>query len=91
MAKIMKVIVEKAAGGRQEFTVLPVTIVAFERQFKKGLGDADRMEDVYWLAWDSERRSGATVPPFDTWLESIVSVEEVQEASPLDEAASPDA
>lgn len=86
MAALMKVTVEKVDGSKDTYPILPVTQVAFERQFKCGLGslasDA-RMEYLYWLAWDAEKRAGKVVKPFDGWLDDLVSVEEEEEAAPL--------
>ncbi len=92
MAALMRITVEHVGGDRATYTVLPVTVVAFERHFAVGLGaiaTENRMEYVYWLAWDSERRSGKTLPPFDTWLETVAEVEAEDEAAPLDPASSP--
>lgn len=54
--------------------------VAFERQFKVGLGKAiadQRVEYLYWLAWEALRRSAPDggIPPFDTWLDGVEDVE----------------
>lgn len=88
----MKLTVERTDGSSKTLPVLPVTIVAYERNFSQGIGSfsADlRMERLYWLAWDSEKRSGVVVKPFDSWLEDIASVEAEDEAVPLDEGAPP--
>ena len=80
--------VSRTDGTVGEFDVTPRTVVAFERFFKTGLAAAfsndQKMEHLYWLAWDSERLSGNVVPVFDKWLETIVSVDLADDAAPLD-------
>jgi hypothetical protein len=87
MAATMVVTVVRAGDQRETFTVKPATIVAFERHFGVGLGalstDA-RMEYIYWLTWEAERRSGAVVKPFDGWLEDVEDVELADDADPLE-------
>ncbi len=86
MATLMKVTVERAGGERDTYTVKPVTVVAFERQFGVGLGSLShdpKMEYIYWLAWDAERRSGKVVPTFDSWLENIEAVDSEDEPDPF--------
>jgi hypothetical protein len=83
---LMRVTVEKADGTEETYVVKPATIVAFERQFAVGLGslgESGRMEYVYWLAYDCEKRSGKVVKPFDGWLDELVDVSVDEEAAPL--------
>jgi hypothetical protein len=86
-----KVRVIREDGTQDVFPVRPKTIVAFERNFKIGLSNAftkeQKQEHVYWLGWDAEKSSGRTVKPFDSWLDSIVTVEIEAEKIPLDETA----
>jgi len=89
---MMTLSVEHDDGESTVYPVLPVTIVAFERQFKRGIGsmkDDAHMEYVYWLGWDAEKRAGKVVKPFDGWLETVTSVEIEDDAVPLDEGPSP--
>ena len=83
----MRITVEHVGGDTQTYTIKPVTVVAFERNFNVGLGSLPtnpRMEFVYWLAWDSEKRVGKVVKPFDGWLEDVVDIElDEGEAAPL--------
>ncbi len=83
--------VTKTDGSVGEYEVTPRTVVAFERFFKVGLAAAfsndQKMEHLYWLAWDSERVSGAVVPLFDKWLETVVSVDLADDVAPLDGTA----
>jgi hypothetical protein len=83
---LMKITVEHVDGTTVDLTVKPVTIVAFERQFGVGLGALQqdgRMEYVYWLAWDSEKRAGRVVKPFDGWLEDVADIDVDDEPAPL--------
>lgn len=86
-----RITVKKTDGTSTEFEITPRTVVAFERFFKVGLANAftndQKMEHLYWLAWDSERVAGNVVPLFDKWLETIVSVDMAVDAAPLDEKA----
>lgn len=86
-----RVKVTKVGGAPEVFPVTPTTIVAFERNFKTGLASAftneQKMEHLFWLGWDAERRSGAVVKPFDEWLDTIAAVEVETETAPLGETA----
>lgn len=86
-----RITVVKADGTKAEYEITPRTVVAFERFFKVGLAAAftndQKMEHLYWLAWDAERVAGHVVPLFDKWLETIISVDMAADASPLDEIA----
>lgn len=86
-----RVKVTKSDGTPCTYPVLPTTIVAFERNFKTGLAMAfsneQKMEHLFWLGWDAERRSGAVVKPFDEWLDTISLVEIETDTVPLDATA----
>ena len=84
MAKLK---VTRADGQVQEYEITPTLEVSFENHAKKGFHKAlieDSMQShVYWLCWESIRRSGETVPPFgEKFLETIKGVE-VLESDPL--------
>ena len=86
MAKILKLTVTKLDGTEKTYSVLPVTKVAFEREFKCGLGtmkETQREEQVYWLAWDATKRAGEVVKPFDDWINDLLDVT-VQDDAVLD-------
>ena len=75
----MQLIVEYQ-DGTHELSVTPAVEVAFERQFKGGMGKLFRTEEkqehLYWLAWECLRRAGVTVPPFgDDFLDRLGGVE----------------
>lgn len=83
----MKVVIEKADGSKRTVPVLPKTQVAFERHFGMGLGamaSENRLEHIYWLAWDAEHTAGHVVKPFDGWLEDVVAVDLEDDAAPLE-------
>lgn len=76
----ISVTVERRDGSREEFPVLPPTVIAFERYAKMGIGQAfagntAKFEHIYYLAWLSEKDSGNTVKVFDEWIKSIADVE----------------
>jgi hypothetical protein len=51
--------------------------------FHKRFRDEEKQSDVYWLAWEAERRSGVTVPPFgEKYLETLSKVEVLDADSP---------
>lgn len=79
--------VAKTDGTVETFPVTPRVIVSFERQFKTGLGNAfaneQKLEHVYWLAWEAERAAGKLVKLFDEYLDTIVNVE-LETVSPSD-------
>jgi hypothetical protein len=77
----------KSDGTTETYPVTPRVIVAFERHFKTGLGHAfandQKLEHVYWLAWEAERASGKVVKLFDEYLDTVANVE-VKTTSPSD-------
>lgn len=79
--------VTRTDGTVDTFPVTPRVIVAFERQFKTGLANAfaneQKLEHIYWLAWEAERVSGRLVKMFDDYLDTIASVE-LETISPSD-------
>lgn len=83
----MKIITEN------ESFLVPITArcaINFERQFKIGLAKAfsqeQRMEHLYWLAWECVKASGRVVKPFDSWLDEIQQVQFIfnEEPDPLE-------
>lgn len=97
MAEVMEITIEKADGSTDTVTILPKTIVAFERQYGTGLGaikDSGKMEYIYWLAWDAEstktRLSGGATKLFDDWLETVATVDVKDDVpTPLSVGATP--
>jgi len=79
--------VTKTDGTDAVHTIGPRQIVAFERHWKTGLAKAfqvdQKMEHLFWLAWEAERASGVTVPPFnDAYLDTLANVEIVSTDNP---------
>lgn len=85
MLKI-SVTVHYTDGRTADVVVGPATQVAFEREHGVGLGvlaEDTRLTYVYWLAWHASR----TGVEFDTWLESLDSIDfEVDGADPTQPA-----
>jgi hypothetical protein len=84
MAKLK---VTRADGSIQEFEITPLIEYSFEQHAKKGFHKAlledQKQSDIYWLCWESIRRSGETVPPFgEKFLETLKAVE-VLDSDPL--------
>ena len=84
MAKLK---VTRADGSVNEYEITPVIEYAFEQYAKKGfhraLMEDQKQSDIYWLVWESIRRSGETVKPFgEAFIETLANVE-VLESDPL--------
>ena len=71
------------ADSETDYRLTPAVVVAFERQFKTGIGKAfsseQKAEHMYWLAWKCVAQSGAVVKPFEGWLEDITDVQMVED------------
>ena len=85
MAKLK---VTRADGSVNEFEITPVIEYAFEQYAKKGfhraLMEDQKQSDIYWLVWESIRRSGETVKPFgESFIETLRNVE-VLESNPFE-------
>jgi hypothetical protein len=70
-----------------DYEITPLIEYAFEQYAKKGFHKAliedQKQSDIYWITWESMRRSGVTVKPFgEQYLESLKSVE-VLDSDPL--------
>jgi hypothetical protein len=84
MAKLK---VTRADGSVNEYEITPVIEYAFEQYAKKGfhraLMEDQKQSDIYWLVWESIRRTGETVKPFgEAFIETLANVE-VLESDPL--------
>jgi hypothetical protein len=92
-SKLMKVTVEMSDGSIDEYNILPITRVAFERKFGIGIGSMAEggvhEEYIFWMAWDAIHRSGKVVKPFDDWLAEVAAVTSEDEAGPLGTTPSP--
>jgi hypothetical protein len=84
---MIKLKITKASGEIAEYEISPAIEFAFEQNFKSGFHkrfrDEEKQSDVYWLAWESERRAGITVPLFgEKYLETLSKVEILDADSP---------
>lgn len=84
MAKLK---VTRVDGAVNEYEITPVIEYAFEQYAKMGFHKAllteQKQSDIYWLCWESIRRSGETVKPFgEQFIETLRNVE-VLESDPL--------
>ena len=67
-------------GNEVSYKLTPRIIVAFEQQFGAGmpklLGEQQKVEHIYWLAWKAMQTNGVVVKLFGPeFLDSIVSAE----------------
>jgi hypothetical protein len=72
--------VKLSDGYENSFSLRPKTIVAFEQKFGKGfgklLGDDQKIEHIFWLAWKCLQENGVVVKPFDGgFLDTLESAE----------------
>jgi hypothetical protein len=71
-------------GVDSVFSLRPRTIVAFEQKFGKGLAklfaEDQKMEHIYFLAWQSLKDNGRIVKPFGPeFLDTLESVEMISD------------
>jgi hypothetical protein len=72
--------VKTTEGVEASYKLTPRIIVAFEQNFGKGmphlLGQEQRVEHIYWLAWKAMQVNGVVVKLFGPeFLDTIVSAE----------------
>jgi hypothetical protein len=85
MAKLK---VTRVDGAVNEYEITPIIEYAFEQYAKKGFHKAliedQKQSDIYFLVWESIRRSGETVKPFgEAFIETLKNVE-VLDSDPLE-------
>ena len=71
-------------GVDSVFSLRPRTIVAFEQKFGKGLAklfaEDQKMEHIYYLAWQSLKDNGRVVKPFGPeFLDTLMDVQMVSD------------
>lgn len=69
--------IDYGSGVSKEITANAADLVAFEDKFNVSvatLGQNPMLSHLYFLAWHSEKRTGATKDTFEKWLETIESV-----------------
>ncbi len=72
--------VKTTDGLDASYKLTPRVIVAFEQQFGKGLprliGEEQKIEHIYWLAWKCMQVNDVVVKPFGPdFLDTLVSAE----------------
>ena len=72
--------VKTTDGLEASYKLTPRVIVAFEQQFGKGLpkliGEEQKIEHIYWLAWKCMQVNNVVVKPFGPeFLDTLVSAE----------------
>lgn len=82
--------IEYENGECVEITAKPKDFVAFERQYEMSMDDMRNYEHVAYLAWSPLHRQGRTTAAFDAWLDTVESVDELEEkpAVPFEPAVS---
>lgn len=81
----MRLKIVRASGEETLHDITPSIEYAFELYAKKGFYKAftedPKMSDLYWLAWETLRKSGETVPTFGTaFLDTLTKVEVLGDA-----------
>jgi hypothetical protein len=76
--------IKTSDGVDSVFSLRPRTIVAFEQKFGKGLAklfaEDQKMEHIYYLAWQSLKDNGRVVKPFGPeFLDTLESVEMISD------------
>jgi hypothetical protein len=64
----------------KEITAKAADIVAFEERFDISMANLQnevRLTHLLFLAWHTEKRSGATKAEFDKWVETVETIEAV--------------
>lgn len=82
----LSVKVKTTEGVEASYKLTPRVIVAFEQQYGKGLpkllGEEQKIEHVFWLAWKSMQVSGVVVKPWGPeFLDTLVTAELESDAS----------
>jgi hypothetical protein len=72
--------VKTTDGVEASYKLTPRVIVGFEQQYGAGmpklLGEQQKVEHIYWLAWKSMQNAGIIVKPWGPeFLDTIISAE----------------
>jgi len=72
--------VKTTDGVEASYKLTPRVIVGFEQQYGKGmpklLGEEQKIEHIYWLAWKSMQIAGIVVKPWGPeFLDTIINAE----------------
>ena len=76
----LQIKVKTTDGNEGTYSLRPRSIVAFEQKFNKGfaklLSEDQKLEHIYFLAWNAMKDSGKVVKPWgDGFLDTLDSVE----------------
>ena len=76
----LQIKVKTTDGNEDTYPLRPRSLVAFEQKFNKGfaklLGEDQKLEHVYFLAWSAMKDNGKVVKPWgDSFLDTLDSVE----------------
>jgi hypothetical protein len=76
----LSVKVKTTDGVEASYKLTPRIIVAFEQNFGAGmpklLGEQQKVEHIYWIAWKALQVAGVVVPVFGpAFLDTLVSAE----------------
>jgi hypothetical protein len=76
----LQIKVKTSDGVEGTYSLRPRSIVAFEQKFGKGfaklLGEDQKLEHIYFLAWSALKDGGKVVKPWgDAFLDTLDSVE----------------
>jgi len=77
--------------GRDETVVASPRAQVMTEQFVGGLTDERRVQAGYYLAWASLNKAGKEAADYETWLDRISDVEEVENEVVPTQPAQPDA
>jgi hypothetical protein len=67
-------------GTKKDLTAVAVDLVAFETKFDLSIARLEqniKLTHLFFLAYNIEKRTGATADEFEKWLESVASIEAV--------------
>jgi hypothetical protein len=72
--------VKYADETSKDLTAVAVDLVAFETKFDLSIARLEqniKLTHLFFLAYNIEKRNGATAEEFEKWLESVVSIEAI--------------
>ena len=67
-------------GQTAEVSAIAIDQIRFESHFDLSMAKLQsemKLTHLYWLAWQTQQRTGATKNDFDTWAETVESIEAV--------------
>lgn len=65
-------------GSEKDVSTVASDLIAFESKFDMSITKLNsdlRLTHLFFLAWHTEKRSGATVLEFDSWCDTVSSVD----------------